>query len=663
MKFPSIINYEKAISLGEKSFANLTNIQFTPSSKIGKVTIYTFGAGQFAVVFKAKMSEKNYALRCFQKATKKSLEKYKIVSSYLKKKNLDYFSEFKYYENEIKVEGKYYPVILMEWIDGESIHSYIGKNIKNKKNLSKIQDLLCQLSKDLEKNKIGHGDLQSGNISIINDNGEIKIKLLDYDGIYVPGLSQLESNELGKPDFQHPKRKKEFFNEKIDRFSIWVLLTAIEAIKYDETLWDRISDGGYNDLSNFCFLSEDFRNPNNSKLFDKLINSNHESVEKYAKKLKQFCLEEDVSKILKPKILGTSEKSKKDLVESKNIILDSKLKEVISTIKDKKNNNEAAVESKETKKITNIKKGYVLINSEPEGAAILNLKLNKLGTTPSQIDLNEKKVIVSYGKQTRQVNLKKDAKNSEINIKFEKRKEEKKINNVEKKQIGKKEGNELSKILKRKNIEIIELEEKIEKKQKIIDGLNKKINSGNNNGKLDAGETLDLIIGVNNLGHSDIFNLVASLNSLSTYVTINNVSINGVDLVAGQQQLLTFNVTVSNTTPSATSVDFTFNISDGFYTYTNTFNEVIGIIDEDYETGDFTQYSWIQGAYPWIIDNSNVYEGMNSSRSAYNLPNNQDSELSITLDVVAPGEISFWKYLSSEQDYDFLKFRINGNKC
>ena len=421
-------------------------------------------------------------MRCFKKQ-QKSLEKYEIVSSYLKKKNLDYFSEFKYYENEIKVEGKYYPVILMEWIDGKSIHSYIGENIKNKKNLSKIQDLLCQLSKDLEKNKIGHGDLQSGNISIINDNGEIKIKLLDYDGIYVPGLSQLESNELGKPDFQHPKRKKEFFNEKIDRFSIWVLLTAIEAIKYDETLWDRISDGGYNDLSNFCFLSEDFRNPNNSKLFDKLINSNHESVEKYAKKLKQFCLEEDVSKILKPKILGTSEKSKKDLVESKKIILDSKLKEVISTIKDKKNNNEAAVETKETKKITNIKKGYVLINSEPEGAAILNLKLNKLGTTPSQIDLNEKKVIVSYGKQTRQVNLKKDAKNSEINIKFEKRKEEKKINNVEKKQIGKKEGNELSKILKRKNIEIVELEEKIEKKQKIIDKFNKKINLANNNGK------------------------------------------------------------------------------------------------------------------------------------------------------------------------------------
>tara|TARA_B100000674_G_scaffold85188_2_gene59061 strand:+ start:230 stop:2197 length:1968 start_codon:yes stop_codon:yes gene_type:complete len=525
MKFPSIINYEKAISLGEKSFANLTNIQFTPSSKIGKVTIYTFGAGQFAVVFKAKMSEKNYALRCFQKATKKSLEKYKIVSSYLKKKNLDYFSEFKYYENEIKVEGKYYPVILMEWIDGESIHSYIGKNIKNKKNLSKIQDLLCQLSKDLEKNKIGHGDLQSGNISIINDNGEIKIKLLDYDGIYVPGLSQLESNELGKPDFQHPKRKKEFFNEKIDRFSIWVLLTAIEAIKYDETLWDRISDGGYNDLSNFCFLSEDFRNPNNSKLFDKLINSNHESVEKYAKKLKQFCLEEDVSKILKPKILGTSEKSKKDLVESKNIILDSKLKEVISTIKDKKNNNEAAVESKETKKITNIKKGYVLINSEPEGAAILNLKLNKLGTTPSQIDLNEKKVIVSYGKQTRQVNLKKDAKNSEINIKFEKRKEEKKINNVEKKQIGKKEGNELSKILKRKNIEIIELEEKIEKKQKIIDGLNKKINSGNNNGnKLNRIPIIIIIILIGILAFAEVDrqkNYKAKMKYIGLYNTTN----------------------------------------------------------------------------------------------------------------------------------------------
>ena len=37
MKFPSIINYEKAISLGEKSFANSDKYQFTLHQKLVKL--------------------------------------------------------------------------------------------------------------------------------------------------------------------------------------------------------------------------------------------------------------------------------------------------------------------------------------------------------------------------------------------------------------------------------------------------------------------------------------------------------------------------------------------------------------------------------------------------------------------------------------------------
>ena len=184
---------------------------------------------------------------------------------------------------------------------------------------------------------------------------------------------------------------------------------------------------------------------------------------------------------------------------------------------------------------------------------------------------------------------------------------------------------------------------------------------GNGNGRLDAGETLDLIIDATNMGHADIVNLTATLGSLSSYVTINTTAVNLTLLNANQQQSTVFNITIDGNTPVGTYVEFPYDLTDGAYAYNNTFSAIVGIIDEDYETGDFTNYAWVQGVFPWSIDNNQVYEGMYSSRSGV-IPDNSESELSITVDVTAPGDISFFKYLSSEQDYDFLKFKINGNK-
>ena len=56
-------------------------------------------------------------------------------------------------------------------------------------------------------------------------------------------------------------------------------------------------------------------------------------------------------------------------------------------------------------------------------------------------------------------------------------------------------------------------------------------------------------------------------------------------------------------------MEFPFEITDGVFSHNNTFSETIGLIDEDYETGDFSQYSWIQGNYPWFITNNNPHEG------------------------------------------------------
>jgi len=184
---------------------------------------------------------------------------------------------------------------------------------------------------------------------------------------------------------------------------------------------------------------------------------------------------------------------------------------------------------------------------------------------------------------------------------------------------------------------------------------------GNGNGRLDAGETLELIINATNTGHADIDNLIATLGSLSSYVTINTASVNMNSLNINQQQATVFNITVDANTPLGTYVEFSYDVNDGVYSHNHSFNAVVGIIDEDYETGDFTNYAWVQGAFPWTIDNTQTYEGDYSSKSGA-IPDNEESELSITVDVTSPGDISFFKFVSSEQDYDELKFKVNGNK-
>ncbi len=83
---------------------------------------------------------------------------------------------------------------------------------------------------------------------------------------------------------------------------------------------------------------------------------------------------------------------------------------------------------------------------------------------------------------------------------------------------------------------------------------------------------------------------------------------------------------------------------------------------EDFETAGFVAYPWVMGGdADWIIDSVNPYEGSYSARSG-NVGDQQDSEMEVTLDVVASSDISFWYKVSSEATYDFLRFYIDGGQ-
>ncbi|MHC4206029.1 MAG: right-handed parallel beta-helix repeat-containing protein [Planctomycetota bacterium] len=81
---------------------------------------------------------------------------------------------------------------------------------------------------------------------------------------------------------------------------------------------------------------------------------------------------------------------------------------------------------------------------------------------------------------------------------------------------------------------------------------------------------------------------------------------------------------------------------------------------EGFETGDFNRFDWASfGDAEWTVV-SNEYKSGTYSAKAGSIRDNQSTTLQVTLDCIS-GEISFYYKVSSEQDYDYLRFYIDGS--
>lgn len=183
--------------------------------------------------------------------------------------------------------------------------------------------------------------------------------------------------------------------------------------------------------------------------------------------------------------------------------------------------------------------------------------------------------------------------------------------------------------------------------------------SGNNNGRLDPGETADILIPNLNEGGSDALNAIANAVAVEPVITINNASYNVGTIAAGATADAVFNVTVSPAAPVGQIVSVNYSLISGVYSTSTVLALSIGLIVEDFETGDFSAYEWdFGGNADWTITNQNPYEGTYSAKSG-DINDDQTSSLFITADVSTDDEISFWYKVSSEGSYDYLKFFID----
>lgn len=228
-----------------------------------------YESGNKAIVFKVTddKTEKTKALKLFLIDNKERFFQYLEISKFLNKFSNQFFVSFNFIEKFIYVEvnqnqeENYFPGLIMEWAEGKTLGSKIQElcNTKNKSNLKRIAESFYDLSLFLLDNNIGHGDLKHDNI-IVDENN--KMKLIDYDGIYVPAFNNQISKELGTDSFQHPLRKSNDFNTNIDHFSILTIYCSLVALSVNPDLYLK-----FNDQQNLLFTKEDFLKPDDSELF------------------------------------------------------------------------------------------------------------------------------------------------------------------------------------------------------------------------------------------------------------------------------------------------------------------------------------------------------------------------------------------------------------
>ena len=221
-------------------------------------------SGAFAVVFKMKNPKtgRNYALKCFTDEQEGRGEAYRQIAEELEFVDSTYITAVKYLEQELFVDSscndEMFPVLLMDWVDGETMETYVADNYADNHAMAMLCYRFCKMAGWLRSQSFAHGDIKPDNIMVRPDG---TLTLVDYDGMYVAAMKGRKSPTIGTKDFAHPLRTVDDFDETIDDFALAVIALSLKAISLDPSLYTT-----YGASDRLLFAASDFLDLSKSKV-------------------------------------------------------------------------------------------------------------------------------------------------------------------------------------------------------------------------------------------------------------------------------------------------------------------------------------------------------------------------------------------------------------
>ena len=235
MQYPLISEYLAAIREAKDNLDKLSHLM----PVLDKYGEPYRSSGAFAVVFKMKDEQtgKCYALKCFTEEQEGRAEAYRQIAEELEFVDSPYITSVKYLEKEIFVdsncENEEFPVLLMDWIEGETMETNIAANYTDTHAMSMLCYRFCKMAAWLRSQSFAHGDIKPDNIMVRPDG---TLTLIDYDGMFVPAMKGQKSPTIGTKDFSHPLRTIDDFDETIDDFALVSIALSLKAISLDPSL-------------------------------------------------------------------------------------------------------------------------------------------------------------------------------------------------------------------------------------------------------------------------------------------------------------------------------------------------------------------------------------------------------------------------------------------
>jgi hypothetical protein len=261
MPYPQIVEYHEAVQHPSQAFID-------PELKQGAVAENNLGlplvmSGGFALTYAVTTPRRKCAVRCFHREIPAIQQKYDAISKNLRSLTGGCFVYFDFQQSGISIRQQTFPIVRMDWVEGDTLGIWLDKHFDDPRTLEKARSDFAAIARFLELKGIAHGDIQNGNVMVANGD----IKLIDYDGMFVPGMRPGNGSETGHKHFQHPDRRVSDFGPRMDRFSFIALDLSLKALIEDKSLYSKFREGG----ETIIFKANDFADPANSEIFSRLL--------------------------------------------------------------------------------------------------------------------------------------------------------------------------------------------------------------------------------------------------------------------------------------------------------------------------------------------------------------------------------------------------------
>ena len=277
-RWPS--GYEYAIAVQDPSMFFDSGLR-TGTLRTDMLGMPSSRSGQSAIVFEVTTSEVPTAVRCFTSPPSDGKSRYDALAAHLQSTPCAPLVPATWVDQGVNIDGHWFPVVKMDWAPGRPLNLAVEAHLHDASALIELSKRWADCVYALESAGLAHGDLQHGNILVDTD---LRIRLVDLDGVWVPTLDGRPPREFGHPNFQHPARDDATWGRHTDAFSALAIYVALRAVAADASLWNL-----YNNGENLLFSRQDFEQPGETPLWNALDASTDVDVAIMAALLRNFC--------------------------------------------------------------------------------------------------------------------------------------------------------------------------------------------------------------------------------------------------------------------------------------------------------------------------------------------------------------------------------------